>query len=310
MQLSNLHSCCSRFLPFFFLLVQSILFTPNPTSRDNKNDVAVDIGIGAAAVVQSVVSPIILDEPINSIAGSEDGIKDWQGRPTVDTNAAAPPFDIIASTDQKTTDDNDSCSLHAPVKTGYSQQQQQRRKFRRADGDHDACTAPSLQQQFKPEERTETKPKPKPGKNNGDDDDDDASKTPANRISPHSGPSFDQTPWWKAPKKQLISPQYCPDPFLSNPVCAFRMPDMTNWVERQYPGITVDLPECYLCMFVFFFPPKRRQPSLPPLSLFPPMYLIPLMEFYKLNNSVHFFFLNDRWACCRGFHENDKNKKD
>lgn len=230
----NLH-CCSRFLPFFFLLVQCII-TLNPSG---KNDV--DIGDGDAA--QSVVSPLLLDGSNNPIAGSEDGLQEGQSWPTddlFDTNAA--PSLVIASTDQT----DDPCPL--PPMKEYSQ----RRKVRRGD----SCTAPL---QFKPEERTETKPKPKPGDNDG------VSKAPGNRISPHSGPSFESTPSWKAPQKQPITRQNCPDPLLSNAVCASRIPDMTNWVERQYPGITVDLPECYLCMFSFpLLPSPFPLPPPPP----------------------------------------------
>lgn len=239
MQLFNLHCC--RFLPFFFLLVQCITLNP---SKNN------DVDIGDAA--QSVGSPL-LDGSKTPIAGPEEGLEEGQGWPTdelFDTNTA-PPL-VIASTVQT----DDACPL--PPMKEYSQ----RRKVRRGD----ACTAPL---QFKPEERTE--PKPEPGNNDG------VSKTPGDRISPHSGQSFDSTPSWEAPKKQPITRQKCPDPLLSNPVCAFRIPDRTNWVERQYPGITVDLPECYLCMF------QARPPPPSPFSL-------PLMEFY---NTLSFFCIKE-----------------
>lgn len=248
MQLFNLHCC--RFLLSIFLLVQCI--TPNPSRNNN------DVDLGDTP--QSVVSPLLLDGSNNPIAGSEDGLlEEGQGWPTdglFDTNAA-PPL-VIASTDQP----DNACPL-PPMK-----ESSQRRKLRRAD----ACTAPL--QQFKPEERTETKPKPKPGNHDG------ASKTPGNRISPHSGPSFESAPSWKAPKLQPITPQKCPDPMLSNPVCAFRTPDMTNWVERQYPGITVDLPECYLCMF--------RAPLAPPPPDSPPggIFIIPVLFFFCIKRGL------------------------
>lgn len=244
MQLFNPHY--SRFLPFFFLLVECITLDPSRNEEVDTGDAA-----------QSVVSPL-LDGSNNSIAGSEDGLEEGQGWPPdelFDTANAAPLL-AIASTDQT----DDACPL--PPMGEYSQ----RRKVRRGD----ACTAPL---QFKPEERTA--PKPKPGNNDG------ASKTPGDRnISPHSGPSFEPTPSsWKAPRRQPTTSQKCPDPVLSNPVCAFRLPDRTNWVERQYPGITVDLPECYLCMFFQAAPATPATPFPPSPCPLPPL---PLMKTFSV----------------------------
>lgn len=173
--------------------------------------------------VQSIISPL-LDRSNNPIDVSENSLEANQGWPTdglFDTNV--PPSPIIA-TDQI----GDACPL-PPMKEYY-----QRRKVRRGN----ACTAPL---QLKPEAGPETKPNP--GNNDG------ASKMPGNRISPHSGPLFESAPSWKAPSMIPYTPQKCLDPFINIPVCALHTPDMTNWVERQYRGITVDLPECFPCMF-------------------------------------------------------------
>lgn len=171
---------------------------------------------------QSVVSPL-LDGSNNPIDALEAG-QEWSTNGLFDTNVAPP---LVIATDQT----DEACPL-PPMK-----ESPQRRKVRRGD----ACTAPL---QLKPEERPETKPKP--------GNDDGASETPGNQINPQNVPSFESAPSWKAPNMLPTTPENCPDPFLNNPVCAFRTPDMTNWVERQYRGITVDLPECYLCMFQAF----------------------------------------------------------
>lgn len=161
------------------------------------------------------VSPL-LDGSNSPIAMSQNAPEAGQGWPADALFKTDAPFPVVIATDQA----DDVCSI-PPIKE-YSQ----RRRFKRGN----ACTAP-------PE------PKPRPGNNDG------APKTPENRINPHSGPSFESVPSWKEPNKLPFGSEKCPDPLLNNPVCAFRAPDMTNWVERQYPGITVDLPECYMCMF-------------------------------------------------------------
>lgn len=185
--------------------------------------------------VQSILYPL-LQGSNKLIAVSQNTLEARQEWPTdglFDTNV---PHSPIIATDQI----GDACPL-PPMKEYY-----QRRKVRRGD----ACTAPL---QLKPEAGPETKPNP--GDNDG------ASKTPGKRISPHSGPLFESAPSWKAPSMIPYTLKKCLDPFLNIPVCAFHTPDMTNWVERQYQGITVDLPECFPCMF--------QAPSLFRFSTYP-----------------------------------------